>query len=525
MAREYQQSDGTRRGMTRRQLFELALAGGVVGAMEPLVRSQGHGRAWAQTPRAGGTLKMAWPSSPRTIDPALSVQGDEYMIHQNVYDNLTRVDAKLQPQPMLATRWSSDAEARVWTFNLRQGVRFHHGRELKASDVVYTFERILDPKTASPGRTALGPIEKVEAVDDHTVRFRMSAPYADLPVNLGVTFGRILPADRADKIVSEPSGTGPFRVVEFKPGERTRMVKFADYWDKPKPYLDELWQVNMPQPATQVASLSGGDVQMLFELPVAFIGSLERAPGVSIVAVKSTSFQPVVLATDHKPFDDNRVRMAMKLLLDREGIIKALWQGRGTVGNDHPVPDINPFHAGLPQRTPDVARAKALLAEAGHPQGFAAEIWTSNERVGLQELAVAVQQMVAPGGVKLEVKTVPWSVFNSIVYKKKALYVNNWFGRATIDETVYPYFHSTGSWNEGKYANPKLDKLLDDGRSSTEPGKRREIYAEVQRVISDEGHYAVTYFTQYVSAMRSNVKGYTLHPLRWCDFRTTSLEG
>jgi peptide/nickel transport system substrate-binding protein len=172
-----------------------------------------------------------------------------------------------------------------------------------------------------------------------------------------------------------------------------------------------------------------------------------------------------------------------------------------------------------------VARAKALLAEAGVTQGFAAEIWTSNERVGMQELALAVQQMVAPAGITLEVKTVPWSVYNSTVYKKKALYISNWFGRATIDETLYPYFRTGGSWNEGEYSNPKLDKLLEDGRASTDRGKRKEIYAEVQRVISDEGHYAVAYHTQYVSALRSTVKGYTLHPLRWCDFRHTWLEG
>ena len=513
-----------RTGITRRQLLELALAGGALGAAEPLVRSRGHGRAWAQTPRAGGTLRMAWASSPRTLDPALAIQGDEYMLTQNCYDNLTRVDEKLQPRPMLATQWTADAQSRVWTFTLRQGVKFHHGRELKASDVVFSFERILDPKTASPGRNAMGPIEKVEAVDDYTVRFRLATPYADLPISVGVTFGRILPADRADKIATEPSGTGPFRVVEFKPGERTRMVKFADYWDKPRPYLDELWQVNVPQQATQVASLTGGDVHMMFEVPVPFIGTLTSARGVSVVSVKSTSFQPVVMATDRKPFDDNRVRLALKLLLDREAIIKAIWQGRGTVANDHPVPDINPFYVALPQRTPDVARAKQMLAEAGHPQGFSAEIWTSNERVGMQELAVAVAQMAAAAGIKLEVKTVPWSVFNTNVYKKEALYINNWFGRATTDETLFPYFHSTGSWNEGKYANPKLDKLLEEGRSATDPGKRKEAYAEAQRVISDEGHYGVVYHTQYTSAMRANVKGYTLHPLRWCDFRNTFLE-
>ena len=518
--------DGTHTGpaegsLTRRRLLQLAVTGSTLAAAMPLGQ---RSRAWGQAPRSGGTLKMAWASSPRTLDPALAIQGDEYMITQATYDNLTRIDEKLQPGPMLATQWSSDAQARVWTFALRKGVKFHHGRELKASDVVFTFERVLDPKTGSPGRNAMGPIEKVEAVDDYTVRFRMATPYADLPVSVAVTFGRILPADRADKLATEPSGTGPFRVVEFKPGERTRMVRFQDYWDRPRPYLDELWQVNMPQQATQVASLTGGDIQMMFEVPVAFIGVLEKARGVSVVSVKSTSFQPVVMATDRKPFDDNRVRLALKLLLDRDAIIKALWQGRATIANDHPVPDINPFYVALPQRTPDVARARQLLAEAGHPQGFAAEIWTSNERVGMQELAVAVQQMVAPASIKLEVKTVPWSVFNTNVYKKEGLYINNWFGRATVDETLYPYFHSTGSWNEGKYSNPRLDKLLDEGRSSVETARRKEAYAEAQKVISDEGHYAVVYLTQYTSAMRANVKGYSLHPLRWCDFRNTYLE-
>jgi peptide/nickel transport system substrate-binding protein len=142
----------------------------------------------------------------------------------------------------------------------------------------------------------------------------------------------------------------------------------------------------------------------------------------------------------------------------------------------------------------------------------------------MQELAVVTQQMVAPAGIKLEVKTVTWSVFNSTVWKKKSLYINNWFGRPTIDETIYPYFRTGGSWNEGNYSNPKLDKLLDDGRSSTDPGKRKEAYAEAQRVISDEGHYAVVYHSQYVSAMRTAVKGYTPHPIRWCDFRNAYLE-
>jgi len=348
--------------LTRRGLLRLGLA---AGASLPLGRAGFARRAWAQTPRPGGVLKMAWASSPRTLDPALAIQGDEYMIMLNIYDNLTRIDEKLQPQPQLAARWSADEQGRVWTFTLRPGVKFHHGKTLTAQDVVFSIERILDPKTGSPGRTVLGPIEKVEAVDAQTVRFRLTAPYADLPLNLGATFGRILPSDRPDTIATEPSGTGPFRLAEFRPGDRTRMVRFADYWDRGRPYLDELWQVNVPQPATQVASLTGGDVQMMFEVPTSFIPSLQRNPAVGVVEVKSPAFQPVTMLVNQKPFDDNRVRLAMKHAVDRDGLVRAVWQGHGTVGEDHPVPTVNPFYAPTsPKHAYDVARAKQVFADA-----------------------------------------------------------------------------------------------------------------------------------------------------------------
>jgi peptide/nickel transport system substrate-binding protein len=511
--------------LTRRHLLQLALATGAVGVTQPLTRAGVSAPAWAGTPRQGGTLKMAWASSPRTLDPALAVQGDEYMLTQHIYDNLTRIDEKFQAQPQLATRWSSDEQARIWTFTLRQGVKFHHGRELTAQDVVFSVERILDPKTASPGRTAMGPIEKVEAVDRYTVRFRLSIPYADLPLGLGTTFGRILPADREPLIKTDPSGTGPFRLAEFRPGERTRLTRFKDYWDQPRPYLDELWQVNIPQPASQVASLTGGDVQLMWEVPVAYIPTLERSPGVSLVEVKSPGFQPVTMLSNQKPFDDNRVRLAMKYLVDRAAIIRAVWQGHAVVGNDHPVPQISPFWAPTPQRSQDIARAKTLLAEAGYPGGFNVELWTSAERTGMQELAVAVQQMVAPAGIKAEVKTVPWSVFNANVWKKKAFYINNWGGRATIDETLYPFFRTGGSWNEGNFSISQLDKLLDEGRSQTDPRKRKELYAQAQQLIADEGHLVIAYHSNYVTAMRNTVKGYIVNPLKiFIDLRWTYLE-
>jgi peptide/nickel transport system substrate-binding protein len=468
---------------------------------------------------------MAYASSPRTIDPALAVQSDEYMITQSLYDNLVRTDEKLQPQPQLAVRWTADEQARVWTFTLRQGVKFHHGRELTARDVVFSFERILDPKTGSPGRNAMGPIERVEAVDAHTVRFRLTTPYADLPLGVGSTFGRILPADRPSRIATEPSGTGPFRLVDFKPGESTRMARFADYWDTPRPYLGELWQVNIPQAASLVASLAGGAVQIMWEAPVTYLPSLERTAGVTLVEVKSPAFQPVSMLPNQKPFEDNRVRLAMKHLVDRAAVVKAVWQGHAAPASDHPVPEINPFWTAVPPRPYDVAKAKSLLAEAGYAGGLNLELWTSSERAGMPELAVAIQQMAAPAGVNVEIKTVPWSVFNNTVWKKKAFYVNNWGGRATIDETLYPYFRTGGSWNEGEFSHHALDRLLDEGRSQTDVRRRKDAYAQAQKLISDEAYMMIAYHSNYVTALRTNVKGYAVNPIKnYVDHRWTYLE-
>jgi peptide/nickel transport system substrate-binding protein len=160
--------------------------------------------------------------------------------------------------------------------------------------------------------------------------------------------------------------------------------------------------------------------------------------------VKSPAFQPVSMLPNQKPFDDNRVRLALKHLVDRAAVVKAVWQGHGAVASDHPVPEINPFWTAVPPRAYDVARAKGLLAEAGHAGGLNLELWTSSERAGMPELAVAIQQMTAPAGVKVEIKTVPWSVFNSTVWKKKA--------------TLYPFFRTGGSWNEGEFSHPALDR-------------------------------------------------------------------
>lgn len=505
--------------LCRRQVLQ-----GIGATVGVALASGSISEAFADTPRRGGTLKMAWSSSPRMLDPALTVQGDEYMLTANIFDNLTRIDENLQPQPQLATKWENQ-EAREWTFTLREGVRFHHGRIFTSEDVVFTFQRILDPATASPGRSIFTMIDRVEAVGPLTVRFVLNQPFADFPISVGGTFARILPADRPENIGTAPSGTGPFQLAEFQPGDRTVLTRFADYWDTGKPYLDELWQVNLPQAAPQVASLSGGDTHMIFEAPAAFIRTLEALPDISVVRVLSPAYQYVVMQADQKPFDDEKVRLALKFAVDRQALVRTVWLNNAIPSVDHPVATISPFFSDVSNPHPyDPAKAKALLAEAGYAEGIDLEFWTSNERLGLQELGVGIQQMMAPAGIRVKLQTVTWSIFTSTVYKKKPFYANNLFGRATIDESLYAFFHSASSYNEGNLKLPALDRLLEEGRSEVDLEKRKKSYAEAQQLIHDQGYVIVPYHMNYVTAMRKTVKGYKVHPLRFCDFRQTYLD-
>jgi peptide/nickel transport system substrate-binding protein len=468
---------------------------------------------------------MAWASTPKRLDPALAISGDEYMITGAVYDNLVYVDPALQPQPMLATEWKPAADGLSWTVILRKGVKFHDGKDLTARDVVYSFQRVLDPQTASPGRTAMGPIKSVEPIDDTTVRFVLSSPFADLPVALGGTFGRIVPEGRsASDLNISPLGSGPFKFKEFVPGSHVSLVRNESYWDTGKARVNEVRLVTMPESAAQLAALTGGQVDLLFEANIPDLAALEKDPNVVVMEVDSPGFQPFTMAANLAPFDKPKVRQAMKLLLDRPGMVQAVWLGKAAPSPDTPVGQVNPFFWNGPIPKQDIEAAKRMLAEAGFPNGLDLECWTSNERNGLMEAAVTVKEMAAPAGVRIEIKNVPWAQHTTDVWKKKAFYVNNWFGRATIDETLYPYFHTQGSWNDGgPYSNPELDTLLDAGRSEADPAKRKDIYGKAQQIIANDGHFVVPYHSKYVGARRKSVQGYQLHPLRWVNLRGTSV--
>lgn len=502
--------------MITRKEFLALLAAGAAAATGGLPVS----RASAQ---AKGILKVSFRSALVRLDPAFTVSSDEYVATQTIYDNLTRLDEALKPIPSVATSWESPDGGTTWIFKLRSGVRFHHGRELDAEDVVFSINRVLDPKAGSPGRRAIGPIKTVVADTPSTVKFTLEGPFADFPAVMSGTFSRIVPRDASENLNQKPVGTGPFKYKEWVPGQHLKLERNEAYWMSGLPKLSEVWLVSYPAQAAEQSALSSGETQMMWDVPSSLVPVVGKLPNVQLTEISSTAFQPIVMRSDRPPFNDPRVRRAVKHAINREAVMRFVLQGRGVVAQDTPVPPSSALRAEVKAPAYDVAKAKALMKEAGHEAGFQVKLFASNERSGCIETAQVIKPMLEAIGIRVEIQQVPWDRFNAEVWKKETFFVSNWVGRPTIDEQLYPYFHSTGSWNEYNYSNPELDKLLDDARRDLNPDTRKATYAKIQEILAFEGPAIIPYFSNYSTARAKSVQGLPVSPLKWVDFREASL--
>ncbi|QRM33116.1 ABC transporter substrate-binding protein [Microvirga sp. VF16] len=472
----------------------------------------------------GATKKdvaISFRSSINRIDPAFTISGDEYAVTQAIYDNLVRLGPDLQAKPGLAESWETIGEADHWRFKLRSGVRFHSGRNMDAEDVVYSIRRILDKATGSAGRNAIGPIETVTAAGPNVVEFKLTSPLADFPLLMTQTFARIVPKD-AGNLDTKPIGTGPFKFVNWMPGQQIQLTRNEDYWEVGTPKIDNVRFVTYPTQTGEQAALTSGQTHMMWDVPLSLIPVVSRLPGLVLEEVATTAFQPICMRSDRPPFDNPKVRLAMKHAINRELVTKIVLQGHGTIAQDLPVGQASPFFAGgkAPEYNP--ARARALLEEAGI-KDLSLTLFATNERAGCLETAQVVKPMIEAIGVRVDIQQRPWDRFLAEVWKKENFFVGTWLGRITIDEQLYPFYHSSGSWNEYSYSNPEVDRLLDDARRATDLAKRKELYAKVQEILAFDGPAIIPYFMNYACAKSEKLKGVPPMPNKWVELRGADL--
>lgn len=472
------------------------------------------------------TLRIALSVLPTTFDPALFENIEAYPFGFAIFDGLVWVDAQLTPQPMLAERWETNRDGHQWTFHLRTDVTFHHGSPFTAADVVYTFTRLLDPALGSPLQPVLSFIQQTEAVDDQTVRFHLATPNVDLPLLLAAPQLRILPHDYTmDRLMRHPSGTGPFLFDEHRSGELIRYVRNPDYWAADRIAIAALEHIYIPALDDQVAALVRGELDLLLEIGPDQIAQLQENPDIVVLQTPSGRYQNLAMQVKDRPFDDKRVRQALKACLDRSALQQQVLQGRGAVGDDHPIAPISPFFPDLTMPPPNLEQARELLTEAGYPNGLQLQLLTADAFPGMVQLAYAVQAMAKPAGIAIEVieAKVPSEIYFNDYWGVVPFYVSSWEFRPSIYETFAIAYQADADWNETGWSSPELDQILFQAQQETDQEQRRALYGKATQLLMDEGAVIIPYFQPILTAVRTNVQGFTPHPAGWVDLRDVQL--
>ncbi len=470
-------------------------------------------------------LRVAFSLPPAYLDPAFFITNVDAHFGLMVYDGLVWVDPKLTPQPMLAESWEQSADLLSWTFHLRQDVTFHHDTPFTAQDVVYTFERLLDPEIGSRLRSVLSFVASIEAVDDYIVRFDLQTPNVDLPLLLGAAQARIIPHDYdLDLLSAAPSGTGPFRLKEFVPGQRTLFIHNGAYWDVQRHHLAEVHHIYLSSLDEQVAALVANEVDLVPDIGSATAELLTDNPEIRILEAPSGAYQTIVMQATKPPFTDVRVRQALKYCVDRPAMVSRVLQGHGTAAHDHPVAPISPFWTDEHARSRDIVQARQLLADAGYTNGIELDLITSNARPGMVELAEAFREMAAPAGVAISVVEVPADVYWNTYWTNVPFHISSWNLRPNIDETFMVSYHSRSVDNESKWSSPALDEWIDTARAEPDPDQRKVLYQQAQQLLMDEGAVIIPYFRSVLTAARKTVQDFTPHPAAWLDLRDVKIE-
>jgi peptide/nickel transport system substrate-binding protein len=464
----------------------------------------------------GGLLKISVNVTPNLLNPMLHRLNSEYLLGEMLYSGLTRLGPDMSAQPDLAESWKANDDVTEWRFTLRDNAKFHDGSKVTAADAAASLNKILDKKTGSPGRRNLGPIESISADGERVVVVKTSLPYGDLPVALTYTTAKVAPAsiieNDFESLKQTPMGSGPFKLVSFEADRLAVLEKNPDYFIAGLPYLDRVEIITFPDAAGSTQSLLTGAVDIMMEVQPSDYKRVAASPGVEGLRTPSGRFIDVVMDNSRPPFNDKRVREALALTVDREAMIELVAEGYGTPGNDNPINSAYRYHSGGDAKKPDHAKAKALLAEAGYPDGLKIPLVCSVKPAYRETLAVVLREMARPGGFDIEIQTMDHSTYLDQVWKKGQFYVGFYNMQPTEDSVFKLLFTSDAAWNETKWNNGPFDALVEEARVTLDPAKRGELYAKAQALMREEVPALVPCFFDLLGARRDYVEDYDLHP-------------
>jgi len=427
-----------------------------------------------------------------------------YEVNDMVYSRLVRQDDNGEPAAELATAWTTNDTATEWTITLRSGVTFHDGSTFDAADVKYTLERIKDPTLESPLASVLDFIERVDIVDMSKVRIVLSKPHAGLPLLLLDYRVRMIPEGAGASIAKTGIGTGPFKVQSYDPEGKTVLVANNNYWEG-RPKLDKVEFTAIPDSEARNQAMLAGQLSYN-TLTLDQIPQFKDKPAFKVQNYPAGGWFGLVFRTDTAPFNDARVRKAIRIPVDRAEMMKLMvGEGNGATGCDQPVKANDPFRAQI-DCPPDSETAKKLLAEAGYPNGIDIEVHTADLEPGMVRFAEVYQQQVAKAGIRVKLKLAPSDGYWDDVWMKVPAAVTSWSARPA-DQILNEAYRKGSKWNESYYANPAYDQILDKARATLDLSAARALYQKAQRILFEDGGTFIPYQQNGLRVLTEDVQG------------------
>ncbi len=500
--------------ISRREFVKTAVAGSLAAGTAGLLTGCGISAAPAASsaaavsgpPRRGGTLRAAITggSTADTLDPLDAITNADFSRVDNLYEPLVGLTPSAQATLVLADEVTPNATATEWTIRLKSGITFHNGKDLTADDVIYTFQTIMNPKAPAAAAAGLSSIDAkgITKLDSLTLRIPCTTPFASLYEALAIPgYSDVIPVGFNP---SAPVGTGAFKLQSFTPGTQSTFVRYDGYWQSGLPYLDEIVITDYSDATSQVNALLAGQADVV-NLLSADVIAVVQSQGKKILISDGGGWNPFTMRVDVAPFNDVRVRQAMRLAIDRPQMMEILFGGTGTLGNDVFGIWAPEYDHALPQRHQDIDQAKFLLKKAGH-EGLAFQLVTSDIGAGTVQAAEVLAQQASAAGMRINVNDITVNDFYGPGYLKWVFAQDFWYFNFYLPQVSLATL-PTAPFNETHFDNAAYDKLYQEAIATVDEAKRRELCFEMQRIDYNEGGLIIPFFPPVIDGYGANVHG------------------
>jgi len=509
-----------KRELTRREL--LSGAAGVAGAMalgSPLLAACGTSGGSAsptasptatEKPKKGGHIRSATAggSTKDSLDAQTAyLTVPQIAMQWQLYDALLGFDPDHKRIYLLAESYEPSADATVHTVRLKPDLVFHNGKAVTADDVVWSYERILNPKTGAAGVDLLGDLSpgNTKKLDERTVQFTLDRPNAIFWESLAFFCNAIVPVDYDPSTTTGLIGTGPWMIERYNPGEQAVFKANPNYWGE-GPYADQLTMIEFDDPTARLNALLGGTVDYCELVEYAQAGAVKGRNELALLQAKSGGWKPFTMRIDAKPFDDVRVRQAMRLIVNRKQMIEQALASYGWIGNDMYAPLDPGFPKDLPQREQDLEQATSLLKQAGQ-EGLTVELVTSDVvGAGMVAAAQVFAEQAKGAGVTVNVKKVDGNKFYGDQYLKWPFAQDYWGTRNYLAQTTLST-SIKAPYNECGWKDAKWQAIVDEAFKTADETKRNELVSQAETIEYNSGGYIVWEYNILLDAYSTKLAG------------------